>query len=111
MVAITFMQLSAVAVHRDEATAAIRDAFSDVGAWITDVHFFSGVQTVFTFEILSESIGALEAALISAGLSFDDQSRARLASARMPGEIQGTLAVIFARGDPDLRHEVPAVPG
>lgn len=42
------LRLAAVADgDRNEATTRVQDAFSDAGASITDVHFFSGVQTVF----------------------------------------------------------------
>jgi hypothetical protein len=98
---------------RVAATARVRDVFGEAGAWITDVHFFSGVQTAFAFEVAADHLAALEAALNRAGVSLDETSRERLAAAveGATGEVEGTLAVTFAEGDPDLRHEVPAVPG
>lgn len=100
---------------RDAATARVRDAFSEAGAWITDVHMFAGVQTVLGFSVLPERLRALEEALTGGGLVLDAESRAafaRAASAPLPSEeLEGTLAVVFAQGDSDLKHEVPAVPG
>jgi len=100
---------------RDEMTMRIRDAFSDAGAWITDVHFFSGVCTVFTFEVAAADVRALVAALDATGLALDDAGRVALdgaaGGAGGAGDVAGTLAVTFAAGDPDLTHEVPSVPG
>lgn len=94
-------------------TARVRDAFSEASAWITDVHFFSGVQTSFTFEIAGDQVPSLAEALVRAGLAFDGASRAAIADRERlrEEEVNGTLAVTFADGDPDLTHEVPAVPG
>jgi hypothetical protein len=97
---------------RDEATTKIRKAFDAAGAWMTDVHFFSGVQTVFNFEVAGDRVADFAKALEDAGLSFDDASREVLAHvAAGVSEFTGTLAVVFAHGDPDQVHEVPAVPG
>ncbi len=106
------VRLAAVASKdRHAATAGVRDAFGEAGGWITDVHFFSGVQTTFEFEIAPERLRALEEALARAGLALDVASTAALArAASSQEEVHGTLAVIFAHGDPDLKHDVPAVP-
>jgi hypothetical protein len=43
---------------------------------------------------------------------LDEAGRAALvAVAEGTGEVMGTLAITFAEGDPDLTHDVPAVPG
>ncbi len=98
---------------RHAATSRIRDAFNDAGAWITDVHFFSGVQTVFAFEVAAERLGALEAELLRRGMSLDDVGAASIRDAirEVVGEIQGTLVAMFADGDPDLTRDIPAIPG
>lgn len=114
----SYLRLVAIAAgDRDAVTARVRDAFSESGAWITDVHFFSGVQTMFSFEAASDALWPLAQALARAGLRLDEASRTALdeaterASGPAPGDLEGTLAVIFAHGDPDMKHEVPAVPG
>jgi hypothetical protein len=99
---------------RDEMTLRIRDAFGVAGAWITDVHFFSGVYTVFTFEVACVDARALASALVATGLALDEPGRAALeaaATAAGEGDVAGTLAVTFAEGDPDMTRDVPAVPG
>jgi len=109
-------QLRLVAVvpgDPNAATLRVREAFSEAGAWITDVHFFSGLQTTLAFEVAPGFVRPLVAALEHAGLVFDETSRAAVErAAGIPGEsLEGTLGVIFAEGDPDVRREVPAVPG
>lgn len=109
-----FVQLSGVAAgDRTTATERIRDALSEVGAWITDVHFFSGIQTVLAFDVEAAALAALAGALERAGLALDESSRKTLAQAAAgaKAEVHGTLAITFVHGDPDLKHEVPSVPG
>lgn len=108
-----FLRLVGVAPgDRNAATARIDAAFDEAGAHITDVHFFSGIQTTFTFEVPSTRVAALAAALERAGIALDARSRAAAGKAAGGAvEVEGTLAVMFPQGDPDLRREVPAVPG
>jgi hypothetical protein len=93
----TIVQLCATTSgDRDATTQKIRDGLSEAGAWLTDVHFFSGVQTVFVLELSPDRVRYLESVLRAAGLRLD---------------VHATLAVVLAHGDPDLRHDVPAIPG
>ncbi|MCA9608262.1 MAG: hypothetical protein KC619_21785 [Myxococcales bacterium] len=98
---------------RVEATARVRDAFIEAGAFITDAHLFGGMQTTLGFEVEAHHLADLERALADAGVRLDADSVAQLheAAAHARGELEGTLALVFVRGDPDIRHEVPSVPG
>lgn len=98
---------------RSEVTARVRDAFIEAHAFITDIHAFGGFQTTLAFEVEAHHLGDLERALAAAGLRLDAESveGLREAARRASGEVQGTLAIVFLKGDPDLRHEVPSVPG
>lgn len=98
---------------RNAVTSRVRAAFAEACSWITDVHFFSGMQTVFALEVAPAAASALVAALERAGLEFDDESRAAMDSAAQTSEesLEGTLVVVFREGDPSLRRTVPAVPG
>ena len=97
---------------RDAATARIRDAFGDAGAWITDARFYSGVCTVLAFEVACADLARLTDALAAAGLRLDEPSLAAVrARAGEGGDVAGSLNVTFTRGDPDLTHDVPKVPG
>lgn len=105
--------VTVAAGDRHAATARIRDAFNESGAWITDVHFFSGVQTAFAFEVAVERLDALVGALAARGMTVDAAGAAsiREAIAEASGDLGGTLVVMFVDGDPDLAHDVPAIPG
>lgn len=112
----TFLQLSAVARgDHFEATQRIRDAFSQASAWLTDVTFFSGVHTVFSFEVAVADLPALSRALSDARVVLDERSAEAVSSTASRGamsdEARGTLAVTFVDGDPDLTRKVVAVPG
>jgi len=107
------LRLTAVAKGDPDATTArISDAFGEARVSIVDVHFFAGVITVLTFEAGAAHLPLLEAGLTRAGVALDASSRAALAHAAMtPGDVEGTLSVTFAHGDPDRKHEIPSVPG
>lgn len=98
---------------RHAATARISEAMSEASATIVDVHLFSGVLTVLGFELPPESARGLENALVGAGLELDEASRRALTEVATSREerVEGTLAITFPDGDPDLRRDVPAVPG
>ncbi len=108
-----YVRLSALARgDRVAVTARVRDAFIEAHAWITDVHFFSGLSTTLGFEVDATRLVALERALAAAGLTLDEESRTSICAVDPDaGEVQGTLCLKFVHGDPDLRHEVPSVPG
>jgi hypothetical protein len=110
---IASLQLKAIARgDRAAATTRIRDAFGEAGVWIVSVNFFGGVQTVFCFEGSASSARELAGALARASIELDDASRGLLALLPAGEEdTAGTLAVLFPQGDPDLRRDVPSVPG
>jgi len=107
-----FVQIHAIARgDRSAMTAKIRDAFGEAGAFLTDVRFFSGVMTVFVFEGDAGAVRALALALGRAGVGVDDAGRAAIGRLGDEQTVAGTLAVAFPEGDPDLRRDVPSVPG
>ena len=96
----------------DAAMVAVDDAFGAAGVSITDVHFFSGVQVTLHFEGPPEHVAPLVAGLAEAGVELDRGSLDAAAEASsLDRPVAGTLVVVLLRGDPDLRREVPAVPG
>ena len=95
-----------------EAMNAIDDALGEARAAILDVHFFSGVQVAIHFEVEPSSVLLLEEALTRAGVVLDASCHEAIAAAAaFDRVIPGSLAVTFAHGDPDLRQEIPKVPG
>ena len=95
-----------------EAMNAIDDGLSLARASILDVHLFSGVHVSFVFELHGSDAAVLGEALSRAHVALDDASLERLREADgLDRTFTGSLAVTFAHGDPDLRREVPDVPG
>jgi hypothetical protein len=90
--------------------ARVDDAFGDAHAWIQDVHFFSGVQTVLHFEVARERLDYFALRIAQAGVVLDEPSLAALDAAATEGDgfVEGSLAITLAHGDPDMRHDVPA---
>lgn len=96
----------------NDTVNAVDDAFGEARASILDVHFFSGVLVSFSFEVEGSAVETLGAALGRAGLVLDEDSLGAMREAsKLDRAVTGTLAVTLAHGDPDIRHEVPKVPG
>lgn len=93
---------------RDEGTACLQRALDVAGASLTDVRFFSGIMTVFSFEAASEELPKLFMELEREGVSF---ARPPLEEVAGNTGVVGTISVTFTEGDPDLRNDVPAIPG
>ena len=100
--------------ERDAAILAIRDAIGDAGC-LLDVRTFSGISMSFLFELSADHAAAFEASLTAVDVMLGDESKRELraAAASRTGDepITAWLAVTFGRGDPDLRTEIPKVPG
>jgi len=97
---------------RNAATSRVSVAISAAGASIVDVHFFSGIQTVLTLTFAPSDARALATALGDADLELDDASQELLTSAASATtELEATLTIVFADGDPELRRDVPSVDG
>jgi hypothetical protein len=120
---------------RHEMIGRVERAVSACGGSILDFRQFSNASVCLDFEIAASRLGRLRDALAATGLrlsaaSLDalaaasasaDAARESAAAAREsaagPGasaaaaELPCSLALIFFHDEPDLRIEVPAVPG
>jgi hypothetical protein len=95
--------------ERVDGLSAARDALSDAGFFVTDAQLFSDLAACLTFEGPADALDALIRGLDAAGCAPDPSNIAQPAPTE--GEVRGTLALTFARGTGNLRHEKPAVPG
>lgn len=96
----------------NETINAVDDAFGEAHASILDVHFFSGVHVSFSFEVDASDVATLAAGLARAGVLLDEDSLGAIGEAsKLDRAVTGTLAITLVHGDPDLRHEIPKVPG
>jgi len=107
-----FLRLSAIVRSERNATiSAAEQAMSSAGGWIVHFTLLSNAAATLMFEVPSDRVRELAAALAAIPLPLDAESRAQLAEwpdALGPGDVMGTLALTFLHGEPDLRREVPA---
>ena len=119
--AFTFLRLNAVTrLDRRLMTARAKEAISEHGS-LLDFHLFSNRSICFKFEMAAGKIGKLHDALQQSGLKLSAPTEHLLANCRKgleqldakekASEVTGTLEITFIHDEPDLRIEVPPIPG
>jgi hypothetical protein len=117
-----FLQLKGVTrVGRHEMISRVRDAILQGGGYILDFHMFSNAAICINFEVALSDVGKFYTSLAATGLRLDHESHDLLAgcSRRLGGlgeaakaaDVMGTLNITFIHDEPDLRIEVPPIPG
>jgi len=91
------------------------------GAWVVDVKLFSNMSACFNFEVPRSHTAQLRGALAATGLHLSKESDESFASLLehcesdaggwQEPDIAGTLQITFIHNEPDLRIEVPQIPG
>jgi hypothetical protein len=109
--------------ERHDMISRVQRAFTESNASILDFKMFSNLSLNLIFELPARRIGELSAALTATGLRLSAESRELLgdwqkryeeaddAGASQPTEIAGSLQITFIHHEPDLRLEVPPIPG
>lgn len=103
-------------INRHQATADINDAVAACGGWILQHTLFSNIATTFLFELPPARFSDLAAHLAAQHVVLDAESLARMTesgtdAAEGGRERTASLNVTFIHDEPDLRREIPAVPG
>lgn len=103
-------------VNRHEVMAEVNDAVIGAGGWVEGHTLFSNIATTFQIMLAHGKIDGFLAAIEAAGVHIDDPGATRLAaqSGREGGtedEVPLSLNVTFIHDEPDLRRDVPMVPG
>ena len=113
-----FLRINAVTrADRHQTIPLLRDAVSASGGWITDFHLFSNTSICINFEIPLRHAPRLRDSLKRLDLRLTTESEDELNSLSLRAEhavdeeIPGTLQVTFVHNEPDLRIEVPPIPG
>jgi hypothetical protein len=117
-----FLRLNGITRHdRHEMISRVKEAILQGGGFIIDFHMFSNISICLNFEISVGKIEKLSDALKATGLQLSRESEELLAGCSQPtkqlaeearaSEVAGTLAITFIHNEPDLRIEVPPVPG
>jgi hypothetical protein len=97
-------------VERKAATHLVFETVNQLGGWIDDVHMYSNLMNTIRFTLQAGAFVALIAALEKAGLALAEPQG--LAAIRDPAaETMATLQLTFIHDEPDLRRDVPSVPG
>ena len=94
----------------------VRRAISDSGGWILDIRLFSNVSVCLRFEIPFDLVKRLREELEASGLvlsgkSPDGHSDFTADGSEAHEDIAGSLQITFVHSEPDLKIEVPAIPG
>lgn len=111
----------ATRANRHEMIARVREAILGAGGFVLDFHLFSNVAISLSFEVAAANVGKLHSSLKETGLRLSDESEELLARCRdewvkLDGAagaatIAGALQITFIHDEPDLRIEVPPIPG
>ena len=107
----SIVMLTAVTrVERRAATSFVFDTVNRLGGWIGDVHMYSNLMNTIRLTLRAGAFAELVAALEEGGIMVDPlQDPGDL---RDPAtECMATLQLTFIHDEPDLKREVPAVPG
>jgi hypothetical protein len=99
---------------RNAITTQVKEALVASGGWVVDFHHFSNLSLCINFEIESQHLPQLHKALTALDVRLSNESCAQLLSLQdRPGErdVRGTLQITFIHDEPDLRRNVPPIPG
>lgn len=90
----------------------IKDAVQNYGGWILDFRQFSNISICLNVEIALDRLESLHAGLAGIGLILDPLVQAPGGNQTITSRTAiGTIQVTFIHNEPDLRVEVPAIPG
>jgi hypothetical protein len=118
----TFLRLNGITRRdRHEMISRVTEAVLKGGGFVVDFHMFSNRSICLNFEVAAGKVGSLKQALEETGLGLTEESLARLAemgrraeqlsAEARASEMTGTLEITFIHDAPDLRIEVPPIPG
>lgn len=105
---------SATKKNRHDALAIINDVILSAGGWIISHTLFSNIAAAFRFELPANSLAPMQRRLEEQGIRLDANSQKAISQLDpAPGteDIVATLSITFIHDEPDLRHQIPAIPG
>jgi len=108
---------------RDDRNAVldrVKEAINRAG-WLVDFTLFSNTAAALAFELELGMIPTLRSGLVDTGLHLGEKSRqaldeleeevAGLSDEQRRSNLVGLMHITFVHDEPDLRREVPRVPG
>ena len=105
------VQLQAITrQNRHEVNRFIFDTVSSLGGWIDDVQMYSNLMSTIRMTLPLGRYGEFAEALTDSGVPVDLPEHLAVSS-EDTREQPASLQVTFVHNEPDLRREIPAVPG
>ncbi|SSC68410.1 unnamed protein product [Ciceribacter selenitireducens ATCC BAA-1503] len=96
--------------ERKDATSFVFDTVNRLGGWIDDVQMYSNLMNTIRLTLTAGAYPALIAALREGDIAVDEPE-AGPAPANPAAERMATLQITFMHDEPDMKRDVPAVPG
>ncbi|MEM7025602.1 MAG: hypothetical protein AAF637_23925 [Pseudomonadota bacterium] len=112
-----FLMISATtAGNRQQVTADVSDIIAATGGWIINHTLFSNIAATIQFSLPSQGLDLFRQRVVAAGVRLNNEDLARIRAAiekhaTTLADTTVSLNITFIHDDPDLRREVPAVPG
>jgi hypothetical protein len=113
-----FLRLNAICRRdRNEVTALVVEGISHAGGWILDHHLYSNISLCIILELPAKDLGPLVRELERAGLDLRQSQEAiqkmepKIHDAMEGQTLVGTLQITFLHDEPDLKRQVPPIPG
>ncbi len=112
-----FLMMSGVTkADRHQVTAGISDAISATGGWGINHTLFSNIAATIQFSLPSQRLDEFLDRIIAVSIKLDDDSIGEVQAVAgkhspKPIDITASLNIAFIHNEPDLRREIPAVPG
>lgn len=112
----SFITLEATTkLPRNEAIQRVMAALVADGGFVTGTESLGGMALVFRIELTQRALQGLPERLFAAGARLDEANRAQLERERAmvdpDVEHVGSLLLRFYASEPDLKLEIPKVPG
>ncbi len=105
------LMLSAITRReRKDATSFVFDTVNALGGWIDDVQMYSNIMNTIRMTLPAGAYPRFHALLNEGGIHID-QPAETAGTSDPASERMATLQITFIHDEPDLRREVPAVPG
>jgi hypothetical protein len=97
-------------LERNFVTTLVMDEISAQGGWVEDVHLFSNIMTNICFVMKQDRLAAFVAAFVGAGLVVSGMSEFPIQNDSR-ADFNWSLQFTFVHNEPDLKREIPRVPG
>lgn len=105
------MMSATTRVERKAATSFVFDTVTGLGGWIDDVHMYSNLMNTIRLTLPAGAFVQLVEALRQGGIAVDQPPGLDSPDHHPSGDRMATLQLTFIHDEPDLKRDVPAVPG